>query len=146
MLSKTTCLSLLFLLFTCFCKAQTGNLDLLKEKYANKTMYIQKNKFIQGSNILRFKELEQVFVISPEALSLYRAAKKSRKVGAFLTGLSMGLFMGGLSLVQTNETAGIILYSGSIVSSGIAIPLLSKASKKMHKAVWLFNRDVLLNQ
>lgn len=106
-------------------------------------MYIQKNKFIQGNNQLRFKELEQTFAISPDALLLYMQAKKQRKTGAFLTGLSMGFLMGASALMQKNETAGYMLSTGAIVSSSIALTFLNKASRKTHKAVWLYNRDIL---
>lgn len=75
---------------------------------------------------------------------MYQSYKKDHRKAKFYYVTGTLLTLSSLAVSSDNEHAGIGLLWGGIISYGVTFGFATRADRKLKKAVWMRNRDVLL--
>ena len=137
-------ISVAFLLFSIHANAQLDSATL-KLKYEKEVIYFSGGRYVKGDVQYNFKNLKNEFGFSVDGMNMYKMYQsdyqKQRLYGAlflvtYISGIVIGVNTGG------NVATAIII--GSLIPMGVSFHFAFRADKRMKKAIWLRNRDVLL--
>jgi hypothetical protein len=119
------------------------------KNYEVKTIMVVDNKYEKVKKIFNLKEvIAEINRVSKEggmfANDGYKDYKKSKAMGY----ISAGLSLGAIVLLADNSTAktsniGIGLVVASFVPGSLSTYFRKLSTKKINRAIWLHNRDVL---
>ncbi len=88
--------------------------------------------------------IQHAFAGSPEAAEMAERARRTRRIGAFLTDAGALLILSGAVLTVSDggvdRTSGALFALGA-VGVGVSVPLQFAADGQLSRAVWLFNRQ-----
>jgi hypothetical protein len=137
--------SLLFAVVAFQVNAQTDS-SMLKLKYEKEAIYFSGTRFVKGNVLYKIKHLKNEFDFSTEGMKTYALYQSDYRKGWKFATLGLVSYVSGLLIgINTNKNVGGALVLGSLIPSGLAIHFGLRANKRMKKAVWLRNRDLLLN-
>lgn len=140
MLFRKISIGAVFLCISTAALSQVG----LKSKYEKEVIYFSGRYYFKNNERYSIKNLSSEFQNSPDGLIELNLAKSdSRKAKGFLLIGALAYFSGAIVLSH-NEDVGIGLVAVSIPINLLSIHFSLKASKKLNRAVWLRNRDVLI--
>ena len=110
--------------------------------YGQKIRY-EKGKFYQNGDQISTYETKQKVITNHEAYQYFKASKTKEGVGGFLLGLGIGLTVGDAvkGLVSDTEYPSGFTYAGGALMVA-SIPILSGRTKKMEKAIELYNKNL----
>lgn len=104
---------------------------------------LQKGKFFKNGAQISSWETKQLMITNPEAYKYYKSAKNKEAWGGFLIGAGAGLVIGDIvkgAVSDADYPSGFTYVgAGFIVAS---IPILSGRTKKLEKAVDLYNKGL----
>jgi hypothetical protein len=128
----------------------TAQLDsaTLWHKYESEVIYFSGSRYyLKGTTIHSYKELKYEFDQSPLGNEVYSMHRKDQRkyYFFFITGIALYI-PAAINLVNRNYREANNFILGSIASFAISIPIANAANKKLHKAVWIRNRDTLLTK
>ena len=117
------------------------------EKYENKSIYLHGNKYVKGGKKypLGFlgMRLGEELEVSLDAVIEWKKYKKSM-VHSFVALMAGAVAAGVGSVVyRENKDLGVGLVIGGYGAVFYGVPLSIQSQRSMHKAVWLYNRDIL---
>ncbi len=117
----------------------------LPDSYSEKTIYLYGTNRYVKNNVLYtgHRSLLSEFTVSPGGLDLYLRSRRNRNIGmaVSLLGTAGSVF----ALLNRNRVDWRPFFWVSLGTGLIAAPLNLAASKQLNQAVWLRNRDALLN-
>jgi len=116
----------------------------LKDIYRKEVIYLGGNKYIKNYTAYPIKNLKNEFEPNTEGFEQYRLFLSDQHKSRLYAGFGLTFIVLGIIVGRNEPDLGYGLILGSIVPTGISFSLKLKADKKMKKAVWLRNRDVLL--
>jgi len=125
------------------------NLDELKAKYNNQTIYRNGQYFMKGTERLSFSDLRNEFSTSDMGQISYEKAKKYRTTGFVFRLLSMGASLVSIALVSDNtnnysqRTAIYLALGGQVLTTFVAGKYYQQSSQSLDKALWQRNKDLL---
>ncbi len=117
----------------------------LKRIYEKEVIYFSGNKYVKNNITYPIRNLINEFQKDTEGFyqfQMYKSDLRKSRIYAF-TGLCA--YVTGLVISNRNNKAALGLVAGSIIPGSITIHIGIRADKKMKKAVWLRNRDVLIH-
>ena len=118
----------------------------LKLKYEKEVIYFSGGKYVKDGVKYPYRQLKNEFSNSTEGLKTFKMyesdAEKSRYAARAFLGLLITGIIVDFTTEQSNLAAGLAL--AAFIPYGFSIHFSIRADKKMKKAVWLRNRDVLL--
>ncbi len=121
---------------------------VLRNRYENETIYLGKGRYMKGSQVLstRHHALQKEFAFSDEGLKEYMLARHDYRKARPYSFLALGLVVTSFILAKNHETtASWIALGGAAITLPISNHYLWKSQNRLRKAIWLRNRDVLLN-
>jgi Family of unknown function (DUF6010) len=150
-LSKQAVL-IVFMTFSCTFSAQSqvvSTRDSLVKVFEQSSIMLQGNKYsINGTSYkMGFgnRNIGETLKKKPMAYAEFELYKKNQKKSLILN------LVGGsaaLASILVNQKTDKALFTGlsltGLVCLGVSIPFNSKSTKQFNKAIWLYNRDVLL--
>ena len=131
-------LVLISLLITGYSNAQVEQ----QMKYDESTIYLYGSKWVKNYKSYPIKLLGNEFDKSPDGLVLFKEYKRDVRAANIFLVIGTGMLVAGY-LVADNQTEGAILFGGAITSSVVSLSFSIPAQKKLQKAIWVRNRDVL---
>lgn len=138
-------ISAAFLLFSLHANAQLDT-AALKLKYEKEVIYFSGGKYVKDGVKYPYKQLKNEFSNSPEGLKVFKMYESDAEKSRFASNAFLGLVITGIIVDFTTQqdklASGLVL--AGIIPLGFSIHFSTRADKKMKKAVWLRNRDVLL--
>ena len=125
----------------------------LKSKYEKETIYLegQSRKYIKNGEKIKTgwmaKNLEKEFVnVAPETSEELKLFKENKKRAVMLEIIGACVFVGSIFLAPLSAS----FYGSAVIVSllffDVGMAVNDKALKNLSKAVWLRNRDKLLNE
>jgi hypothetical protein len=128
------------------------NIDtLLKKKYEEQTIYFEgtdgtyiKNKKAKKLGLFSKKLKLEFDSCSAETKNTFIASVKNRKKGARLLLISGVFFIASFAVLVATPVGGLILVV-ALVPYTVGFSKINIANRLLSKAMWLRNRDVLLN-
>jgi hypothetical protein len=129
----------------------------IKKRFETETIYLfNSNHYIKGNQ--KFKrgfsgrKMRSEFEISPEGMAVFKQYKAQEKKGLILFGAGMATMLGSVLLFDyddisnnRNYFAGAA-YSAGAVMTGFSLYNLVSSQKKLHKSIWIRNRDAIAKQ
>lgn len=134
---------LLLLSATGFGICQTDS-STLKSIYDKEVIYFSGNKYVKNEIKYPLKELVNEFDKETEAYFLYQSYKKDHRKAIFCYITGTLLTISSLVVSSDNKEVGTGLLWGGIISYSITFGYGIRADKKLKKAVWMRNRDIML--
>ncbi|MCB0489119.1 MAG: hypothetical protein KDC99_11620 [Cyclobacteriaceae bacterium] len=129
--------------FLCIATTALSQVDL-KAKYEKEVIYLSGRYYFKKNQRYPIRNLSSEFQNSQDGLVELNLAKSdSRKAKGFLLIGALAYFSGAIVL-SNNEDVGIGLVVVSIPINLLSIHFSLKANKKLNRAVWLRNRDILI--
>ena len=133
-----------------FAQTIPKNLSTLEKAYQSNTMYLTYGSKYhlagkEGNLFFNTPKVKQLFAASPDGYKEYKQYQSNQVTSLTLNVLGGIASITGLFMVMEGEevAAGRALIIGGLAAPLISIPIGIKAQKKLNKAVWLRNRDVL---
>lgn len=141
MRQKSLVLLVPLILLTIIGTCQSDSLSI-KAIYDKEAIYFSGNKYVKSNILYPRKELINEFQENTEAYFLYRSYKKDHRKGKVYYVVTMLLTLFAAPIIDEDVGKGALTVG--IVSGVVTIRLFARADNKLKKAVWLRNRDVLL--
>lgn len=140
----------LCLLATMYTFSQNANMvsaDSLKARYNYKTIHFFKGYLSKGENGERipFSELKDQFNLSPEGAKEFAASQKSKKTALLTLGGAITCIVTAAILNKSNRDLSRGFIVGGLALDIISIPFTIKSGKRLQRAIWLRNRDVIFH-
>lgn len=145
------CLMLLFVMLSQ--KAGAQSLDTLKARYDNETLHFYRGFIAKGQSDerVRFRQLKNEFNLSPEGFKQFESYRKKRTTALVLVSTGFACALAGAIIFDNgkkNYDHGKQNLGTGLLVAGYSIELFSflpalSAQKKLHRAIWLRNRDVM---
>lgn len=135
---------------SCFMIALTSvvsaqSTDGFRRKYETETIYFSGNGYIKNETKYRLSHLKTEFDFSKEGMLMHNESRKDqRKFYGFYV-LSLGALIAGGATYHQNRGLSAAFYAGSLASVSTSIYFAIRSQNRLQKAVWLRNRDVLVN-
>ena len=129
-------------------RARAQSLDTLRARYDNEALHFYKSYVAKGQNgkRIRLRELKHEFELAPESLQYFNSYRKRRTTAIVVSGTSLGCFVAGAIISNNgNKNIGIALKITSLYLDLFAVVSMFVAEKKLHRAVWLRNRNILFS-
>ncbi len=145
MFSKTTIsiFVLLQLLTAAYSQNDSTSLKILYEK---EVIYFSGARYIKNNISYPLKNLGTEFKTNTEGYELYKLYRSDLRKARIYAIVGLGSLISGFVISNTNNNIGATVALASFIPVGISMSFSVKADKKMRKAVWLRNRDVLLQK
>jgi len=123
-----------------------GQIDsiTLKKIYEKEIIYFSGSKYIKNNNAYPIKNLVAEFKPNTEGFEQYKLFASDQEKSRLYAGFGLTFIVLGIIISRNEPDLGSGLVIGSFVPISISVNFSIKADKKMRKAVWLRNRDVLL--
>lgn len=118
------------------------NRDSLLKIYNTQTIYRLGNKFIKGTTVLNYEQLQREFT-TPQTLSLYFISRKKASVGRIFNLGSFAIFIASL-FTKTNTLGSIGFIAGTGLFSLTGFYFQTESSMYVERALWEHNREILL--
>ena len=125
------------------------DLDDLKSKYNNQTIYRYGQYFMKGTERLSFNDLRNEFSMSELGLISYEQARKYKTTGFVFRLISLGAMVVGFALVSDNtvnydqRTAIYCSLGGQFLTAMISGKYYQSSMQSLDKAIWQRNKDLL---
>lgn len=135
----------IFLLTFCVINLSYSQTDslALKKVYEKDVIYLSGKKYIKNNNLYPLYNLKSEFKENSEGLLVYQMYENDFGVSRVFSTIGTIGFIASYFVGQRNPNAGY----ATLIASGLAItisqPYSARAKKRINKAVWLRNRDVL---
>lgn len=138
-------ISIVFLMLTIQASAQQ-NTTPFKEKYEKEAIYFSGARYVKNNIAYHPKYLKNEFKSSAEGMNMYKMYQSDNRKGWKCATLGLVSCISAIVVgINGNERLGKVLLLGSLIPSGLAIHFGLRGDKRMKKAVWLRNRDMLLH-
>ncbi len=123
-----------------------GQIDsiTLKKIYEKEIIYFSGSKYIKNNTAYPIKNLVAEFEPNTEGFEQYKLFASDQHKSRLYSGVGLASIVLGIIISRNEPDLGSGLILGSIIPIGISFNFTLKADKKMRKAVWLRNRNVLL--
>jgi|JI10StandDraft_1071094.scaffolds.fasta_scaffold742162_2 hypothetical protein len=118
----------------------------LRSDYEKEVIYFSGSKYIKNKTKYKIWNLHTEFKPNTEAFHQFQLYKADSKKSGHLILTTVALYVGGLVVGQNNEDVATGLLIASTIPLVLSINFGIKADKKLKKAVWIRNRDVLLHK
>ena len=135
--------SFTFFLATGIAVCQSHSLSL-KSIYDKEVIYFSGNKYVKNEIKYPIKNLVNEFNKDSEAYFLLQSYKADYRKTKFYYITGALLTISSLAVSSDNKNVGIGLLWGGIISYSITFGFATRADRKLKKAVWMRNRDVLI--
>ena len=124
---------------------QSQNVDSLKYKYINQSIYRYGSVYQKGTERLSFRNLEYEFSMSDLGLDGYNKAKKYMTTSTILRIVSLASSMAALSIAANNgnRNTAYVLLGGQVVFGFAAAKYYGMSKSTMDRALWQRNKDLL---
>ena len=133
----------LIAMLTLQASAQIDSLQLWK-KYDKEVIYFSGSKYIKNNQVYGTKTLKTEFDYSPLGKGLFKMYQKDRKFFFVFYGLGFVSYTYALiNLFDRKFDNATTFLAGSLVCWGGSFTFSISADKKLKKAVWYRNRDML---
>ena len=138
-------ISIVFLMLAFQASAQQDTVAF-KEKYEKEVIYFSGARYVKNNIEYHPKYLRNEFNSSVEGMNMYKLYRSDNRKGWKCATLGLISYISGIVVgVNGNERLGETLLLGSLIPSGLAIHFGLRGDKRMKKAVWFRNRDILLD-
>ena len=117
------------------------NRDSLLKIYNSQSIYRFGNKFIKGTTVLSYEQLQKEFT-TPQTLSLYFISRKKASTGRIFNLGSFAVFVVSL-FTKTNTLGSIGFIAGSGLLNLTGFYFQTESSMYVERALWEHNREVL---
>jgi hypothetical protein len=138
-------ISVLFAFISSYANAQFDSSDF-KNRYQRDVIYLSVPGYIKNDTRFSKLYLKTEFGFSSEGTRIFKLHLEDA-TKSFVC-VSLGVMISGASIVTGNfahhKVAEVLSYA-SLVPIAVSIPLAIRSNKRMKRAIWLRNRDVLLN-
>lgn len=137
--------SLLFTFISSYANAQFDSSDF-KNRYQKDVIYLSIPGYIKNDKRFSKLHLKTEFDFSSEGAKIFKLHQEDATKSFLCISLAF-MFFGATSLADNlgyTKLAEVFAYA-SLVPIAISIPFVIRSNKRMKRAVWLRNRDVLLN-
>jgi hypothetical protein len=146
MMAKSVC-TLLIILSINWSDAQAQyDSATLKSIYEKEVIYFSGGKYVKNDVKYKVKNLASEFKPNTPAFDMYLAHKADYHNGRFYAAAGLGLYIAGIIISDKNKIGGYGLLVSGPVATSFSLHFRLRADKKMRKAVWLRNQDVLLQR
>lgn len=138
-------ITLLLALITTSSHGQIDSTDF-KQRYQKDVIYLSVPGYIKNDKRFSKLHLKTEFDFSSEGSKIFKLHQEDA-TKSFLCISFTFIFFGATSLADNlgyTKLAEVFSYA-SLVPIAISIPFAIRSNKRMKRAVWLRNRDVLLN-
>ena len=142
MLFARTCFLVAFMLLSFVNFAQSK----LAYAYDHEVLsFYGENRFMRNGEILKRKQIEPLLRNCTASSGEYKAYKKHRRIAAALQ-IGMGVFYAStIGLAAFNTGAALGTFGLGFGASVAALPMRLEAKKHLQSAVFLYNKQVVLN-
>jgi hypothetical protein len=133
--------------------ASAQSIDSLKARYNNETLHFFKGYIAKGEDgtRVRFRQLKNEFTLSPEGFKQYESYRKKRTTAFILVSTGFASALAGAIILDNgnkNRDIGAQKLGRGFIAAGYSIEFVSllyalSGQKKLHRAIWLRNRDVV---
>lgn len=127
---------------TLFAKAQYPGLE---RKYHEKTVFLYGNQYMRDDQKLPKSGLAILLNSYPDSKNEYALSKKWGTIGGLINASSIALSFYGLYQYKENGRDMLPYFVASIATAYLSVPFMKKGRKHLHKSVWLYNKNVLVN-
>ncbi len=145
MFSKYPIILLVILLAVIDVNAQLDS-AALRAAYEKEVIYFSGGKYIKNNTKYKFRNLKTEFQPNTEAFHQFKMYEAHSKRAGYLLLTTVVLYIGGIVVSQYDENVATGMLVASTIPLVFSISVGIKADKKLKKAVWLRNRDVLLQK
>jgi len=134
---------LVFTLLFCVFRVEAQRTFTLQD-YNEQTIYLEApNRYIKNNQVYTGQRaLAAEFRMSPGGMNLYVRSKRNRNIAAVVS--LLGTAGSIYALVNRNQVNWKPFFWVSLGTGIISVPLNAAANRQLNQAVWLRNRDVLL--
>lgn len=137
-------ISVAFLFFSFESYAQLDT-AALKLKYEKEVIYFSGARYVKGGTEYQLKNLKNEFSFSVDGMNMYKMYQSDFQKQRLYSSLFLVTYISGIVIgLNTGGNVGTAIIIGSLIPMGVSFHFGFSADKKMKKAVWLRNRDVLL--
>ena len=108
----------------------------------NAILWTGKTRYYKNNQSYPLRNLKEEFSFSKEAsweFAQYRKSGNTAMIGFLVT---EGLLVSSFFVKDRNTRYALL--AGSVVSLAITLPISAKARKHFYRAIWAYNRDILL--
>ena len=122
--------------------------EALRSRYENETLFLNGGRYMKGNHAIsmRRNEFEKEFAVSNDGLKEYNLSLQELKKGRPFAFAGLGLMISSLVLFNNHEkSAGQIAFIGAALTLPFSYHYIFKSQRRLQKAIWLRNRDVLVN-
>ena len=118
----------------------------LRKIYEKDVIYFYGSGYIKNDVKYPYKSFKQEFNFSKEGQLIYLSARADMKSQVILASIGLTGFISAIVAANNkNKELSNGLFIGSLIPYALSIKFAIRRDKKTQKAVWLRNRDVLLN-
>ncbi len=138
------------IVLTCFSASlvysQSSDSLSLRQRYEQETIYLQGKYYVKGNQLSRTKltTIGKEFINSKEAYSEFSLSAKDHYKATRSFQLALGLYIGSIFFLANKQEGALIPLAGSLVAYGYGIHYRNKSGREFHHALWIRNRDALL--
>ena len=138
----------IFILILGVHQLRAQNVDSLKYKYTNQTIYRYGNAMMRGTEKLGFSELQHEFFMSETGMDAYLKAKKLRNTGKIFRFITMGFAISVFGVIANHPAfsqRSLIygLFAGELAAGMVSGRYISLSNQTLDKAIWQRNKDLL---
>jgi hypothetical protein len=134
---------LLLILGVAKSQGQTDSASL-RYIYDKEVIYVSGSRYVKNNTKFKLRNLEKEFTPNSEAFELYKSYKSDSRKSSYYSLIGISISAVGIIIGDKNPAVGIGLVFVGGFSIGVSLGTGVKADKKMRKAIWLRNKDVLL--
>jgi hypothetical protein len=128
---------------------QAQEIESLKNKYTNQTIYRYGGSIMKGTERLSFPALQKEFTMSELGLVSYNQSKKYRTTSMIFRFASLASSIAALAIASENNLTtnrrnlAFGFLGGQIVFGLVATNFSMLSNKSLDKALWQRNKDLL---
>lgn len=113
--------------------------------YENEVIYFSGRKYVKNNVKYPIHDITREFKVDSDGFEQLQQCKLDQRKARTYLYPGLILYISGLIVLDKNPNVATGLFGGSIICSSITLYFGSRADKKLRKAVWLRNRDVLFD-
>ncbi|MEO6130786.1 MAG: hypothetical protein ABIQ02_02980 [Saprospiraceae bacterium] len=121
--------------------------EKFKELYTKNVISYGYDGFIRNDVRLKYREVSPLLLSYPESAAEFNIYKKKHKIANLFLIPALVTFLAPITGIAKNDNGlGIGLWTASLCLSSTASIFNQEGKKHMQRSVWLYNRDILLQQ
>ena len=118
----------------------------LKRIYEKEVIYFSGNKYIKNNTLYPIKNLKTEFKKNSEGYLVYEMAQKDDKKFTILYTIGFAGYIAGFAMLEDKPNTGAGVMIAGSVPLVISFHFAGRSDKRKKKAVWLRNRDILIER